>query len=244
MKKELGNKNNRHEIDYSLILQAISSYLVWAEDFFWNNKNEFSIWLIPDGHHIYTGTLKAAGYRLLKPNKTLVLIWEWAVNNKVCVLDKPVDLFMWKKWAVDEKVFSLLRWFDFIDVVQHKFDWIGSELPFVRVISDYKNIVFMEIGDKVSNVKLLNLLSKIFENANIMFVSDLHRDKSMDECKKLDSNILDLDFVKKNKDLFLIELFLRLAEKQNKQPNLLAYLNTWDISTDKDVTNWFGCMVF
>jgi hypothetical protein len=32
-----------------------------------------------------------------------------------------------------------------VDFVQHRFDWIDAELPFLRVISDYDNIIFMEI---------------------------------------------------------------------------------------------------
>ncbi len=236
-------KKINNNIDYSLILQAISSYLVWAKDFFWNEKNKFSVWLIPDGHHIYTGTLKAVWYRLLKPSKTLILIWEWAINNKVCILNRSIDFFMWKERSLDKKIFSLLKWHDFVDLVDHEFDRISSELPFLRIISDYDNIVFMEIWDKVSKIKLTNLLSQFSDHANLMFISDFHRDKTMKVCKEMDNQILDLDFVKKDKELFLIELFLRIAKKQSKTPSLSAYLNTWDISTDKKITNWFGCMV-
>lgn len=243
MSKKLDNKNNSSELDYSLILQAISSYLVWAKDFFWNNKKDFSVWLIPDGHHIYTGTLKAAGYRFLKSARTLILIWEWAISDKICVLDSSVDFFMWKKRPLDKDVLWILKWLDFVKFVQHEFDRIPSELPFVRVISDYENIIFMEIWDRVSKNKIINLLSTLSKSANLMFLSDFHRDKDMESCKKLDGCILDLNFVKKDKELFLIELFLRLAKKLDKLPDLSAYLNTWDISTDKDVTNWFWCMV-
>jgi hypothetical protein len=42
--------------------------------------------------------------------------------------------------------------------------------------------------------------------------------------------------------MFLIEIFLRLAKKMKKKPDLLAYLNTWDISMEKNITNWFGCV--
>ena len=100
------------KIDHNLILQAVTSYLVWAKDFFWNNKNNFSVGLIPDGHHIYTGTLKAAWYRLLRPNKTLVLVWEWAIYHQISILEKPIELFMAKKWNLDEKILWILKKYD------------------------------------------------------------------------------------------------------------------------------------
>jgi hypothetical protein len=35
---------------------------------------------------------------------------------------------------------------------------------------------------------------------------------------------------------------LRLSKKYKKEPDLLAYLNTWDVSMDKKITNGFWCM--
>ncbi len=229
-------------VDYDIIIQAIASYLLWAMDFIWEYKNTFSVWLIPDGHHIYTWTLKAAGYRLLKPAKTLVLIWDWAVNDEICVLDNSVDFFMWKKWTINKNILWKMIKLDITDFVQHRFDWIDAELPFLRVISDYNNVIFMEIWDEVSKLKVTELLLDISGDANLMFMSDFHRDKPMKLCKELDDQILDLNFVKKDKELSLIEIFLRLAKKVWKKPDLLAYLNTWDVSMDKKITNWFGCM--
>ena len=230
-------------VDYDIIIQAIASYLLWAMDFIWEYKNTFSVWLIPDGHHIYTWTLKAAWYRLLKPNKTLILVWDWALTDRVCVFNHTIWFFMWKYWEKDEKILSKLKKNDIVKLVDHYFDWMSAEEPFFRIISDYDNIVFMEVWDWVSKTKVSNLLLDISKNANLMFMSDFHRDKPMDLCKKLDNQILNIDFVKNNNDLSLVEIFLRLAKKMKKKPNLLAYLNTWDISTDKKITNWFGCMV-
>ncbi len=231
-------------LDYHMILQAIASYLVWAKDFFWKvKKKDFSIWLIPDGHHIYTGTLKALWYSLLKNSETLVLIWEWAVSNRITVLCNFWEFFMGKKRSKSHEVLNILEKSELVDVVAHKFDWIDSELPFLRIISDYKNLVFMEIWADISKVKTINLLKKIQEHAHLLFVSDLNTDKEMQVCKKLDSQILNLDFVSKRKDLFLIELFLTLSNKLNKKVNLAWYLNTGDISTDKKSTTGFGCLL-
>jgi hypothetical protein len=69
-------------------------------------------------------------------------------------------------------------------------------------------------------------LFDISKKANLMLISDFHRDKPMKLCKELDDQILDLDFVKKNKNLSLIEIFLRLSKKYKKEPDLIAYLNT------------------
>jgi hypothetical protein len=69
-------------------------------------------------------------------------------------------------------------------------------------------------------------LLDIAKNANLMFMSDFHRDKPIKLCKELDDQILDLNFVKKNKELSLVEIFLRLSKKYKKEPDLLAYLNT------------------
>jgi len=227
-----------------MILQAITSYLVWAKDFFWNTeKNNFSIWLIPDWHHIYTGTLKSLWYKLLKDSETLILIWEWAINNRISVLWELWDNFMGKKWDKNTELLDILENYDFVDIVAHKFDWVDSELPFFRIISDYKNIIFLEIWDALPKTKLITLLNKISKKANLLFISDFHTDKPMNICKKLDKKILDLDFISKNQNLFIVETFLTLAKKIKKDPNIVGYLNTWDISTDKKDTTGFGCIM-
>lgn len=231
-------------IDHSLVLQMISSYLVWANDFFWNIKNiNASVWLIPNWHHIYTGTLKALWHKLLKKSDTLVLILEWAINNKISVLWDLWENFMGKKYWKNTNILNILEKHDFVDIVAHKFDRIDYELPFVRIISDYKNIVFLEIGDALPKIKLVNLLQNISKEANLLFISDLHTDKPMTICKKLDKKILDLDFVVQNIDLFLVEIFLMLAKKMKKIPNIVWYLNSGEISTDKDNTTGFGCVM-
>lgn len=232
------------KIDYSFILQAIVSYVVWAQDFFLNiEKKDFSIWLIPDWHHIYTGTLKALWYKLLKKSDTLVLIWEWAINNRISVLWNLWEMFMGKKWWKNQSILNILETYDFVDIVAHKFDWVDSELPFIRIISDYKNIVFLEIWDALPKTKLINLLNKISKKANLLFISDFHTDKPMSICKKLDKKILDLGFISKNQNLFILEMFLELAKKVKKDPQNMGYLNTWDISTDKEYTTGFWCIM-
>jgi len=59
----------------------------------------------------------------------------------------------------------------------------------------------------------LNTLFDIYKKSNIIFISDFHKDKSMEECKSLDKKILNLNFVKKNKDLYLVNVFLSLANR-------------------------------
>ncbi|HKL43884.1 MAG TPA: hypothetical protein VJ892_01250 [Candidatus Absconditabacterales bacterium] len=232
------------KIDYSLILQAVSSYLVGAKDFFLGKKNNYSVGLIPDGHHIYTGTLKAAGYRLLKPNDTLVLVGESAIDNKLFVYSKNIKNFMGKDWNIDQEIEVKLKSYDFVEFTNKKFDRIDSELPFLNIISQYKNLVFIEIGENIEKNKLLNTLFDIYKKSNIIFISDFHKDKSMEECKSLDKKILNLNFVKKNKDLYLVNVFLSLANRLGKTPELLAYLNSGDISIDKKITNGFGTVLF
>ena len=150
---------------------------------------------------------------------------------------------MGKKRSKSHEILNILEKIDFVDMVSHKFDWIDGELPFFRIISNYTNIVFLEIWSDISTTKIINLLWKISKYGNLLFISDLHNDKEMKTCKKLDSQILDLDFVSQNKNLFLVELFLRLSKKLKKNPEFVWYLNTWDISTDKKITTGFGCLV-
>jgi len=52
---------------------------------------------------------------------------------------------MGKKRSKSHEVLNILERSELVDMVAHKFDWIDSELPFLRIISDYKNLVFMEI---------------------------------------------------------------------------------------------------
>ncbi len=230
--------------DYSLVLQAVVSYLVWAKNFFINKKNKYSVWLIPDGHHIYTGTLKATGYMLLKPSESLVLIWESPIDKKMYVYKKNIKNFMWKSWSKNKNLEKILKWFDIVEFVDKKFDRIDSELPFLNIISNYKNLLFIEIWEKIKKSELLDILDKISNHSNILFISDFHKDNDIQKGKKLDKKILNLSFVEKDKNLYLIDIFLNLAKKHKKTPEMLAYLNSWDVSVDKKNTNGFGTILY
>ncbi len=209
-------------IDNSLVLQSIASYLVWAKDFFWKNKNIFNVALIPDMHHVYTWVIKATWYRLLKKCDSLVLIWDSAMDDKIFWMKSEISVFMWKKWNLDKNIVDILAKSKITKAVDHTFDWLDYELPFLRVISEYKNLMFMEIWEKVDKASTLKLLKNVSKNANIMFVSDFN----------------------KNEDSFSSKIFFDLAKKSDKKPKKSPYLNIWDLSLSKDDENQFSCMFF
>jgi len=90
--------------------------------------------------------------------------------------------------------------------------WVDREIPFVRIISDYKNIIFLEIGKNVSKVKATNLLLNVSKHSNIMFVSDLNSAKTSEDCDKINLEMLKSGH-SNNKNLFIVDLFLRLMKK-------------------------------
>lgn len=230
-------------VDYQIILQMFVSYLVLAQEAFWDQeKNNYSVWLIPELDDVYVNPLKALGYYLLEPKDTLILISKWFTKNKVVALWNTGEIFMGKKRWKATKVLNILEENSFVELIAHKFTWIDREMPFVRIISDYKNIVFLEIGNGVSKIKLIKLLADLQKHANLLFISNLNSAKDSESCKKLDSEILDWKL--KNKDLFIVDLFLWVTKKLSKKMKLAGYLNMWELIKDnkKDFLGFWTIM--
>ncbi|MCK9466958.1 MAG: hypothetical protein M0P94_01385 [Candidatus Absconditabacterales bacterium] len=230
----MDNKIN-DKIDYQVILQTIASYLVSAKENFGDQeKNNYSIGLIPKLDDIYINPLKALGYYLLEAKDTLILISKGSNKNKIIALGDTGEVFMGKKRGEARKILDILEENSIVELIAHKFNWTGREIPFVRIISNYKNLVFLEIGNLISKTKLVKLLTDLQEHANLLFISDLNSAKSSKSCKELDNKILDGEL--ENKDLFIVDLFLLLTKKLSKKPKFAGYFNVGGVikNNEKD----------
>jgi hypothetical protein len=70
----------------------------------------------------------------------------------------------------------------------------------------------------------------------------LNSAKDSESCKKLDSEIFDWKL--KNKDLFIVDLFLWVTKKLSKKMKLAGYLNMWELIKDnkKDFLGFWTIM--
>ncbi len=225
----MGNK-----VDYHILIQKIMFYLIVANEYFWETqKNKYSIWLIPNLDSEYTNPLKALWYHLLDKKDNLVLISKWQNKDKILASLGFEEVFMGKKRWKATKIIDILGKSSLVELIAHKFAWIDREIPFVRIISDYKNIIFLEIGKNVSKVKATNLLLNVSKHSNIMFISDLNSAKTSEDCDKINLEMLKSGH-SNNKNLFIVDLFLRLMKKVSNSIVIWWYLNNSDLINNKN----------
>lgn len=230
-------------MDYTLTLQMVSAYLLWANELLYWKKNIFDVALIPAGHPMYTGMLKSTGYRLLKPCKTIFVVWKWIWKN-ISVFAGEYPVYMWKKWKISKWSSEILQKSKNIKIENNLFDWCSFEYQFLRIISDYSEVVFVEIWDNVSKISAVNLLAKLSKLWNILFISDLHSGYPLEECIDLDEDIYSPWVLDNDSQMFLVDVFCKLMKKLHKKPETIWYINSWDITDNKKSTTWYCSIVF
>lgn len=86
--------------------------------------------------------MKALWYHLLDKKDNLVLISKWQNKDKILAALGFEEVFMGKKRWKATKIIDILGKSSLVELIAHKFAWVDREIPFVRIISDYKNIIF------------------------------------------------------------------------------------------------------
>ena len=226
------------DIDFDLAIESVSVDVCNAQDSWYlpKIKQRYGVAFLPKIHHLYSGVLKVAWYKRLKQKNRLFVISEW--KSGISIFNSEI-IFMWQKWNFDNSIFGKFDKSLKLNKSDEWFQWMASELPYVRMLSDYDEIYFIEIWCRVKKDTVLDFLSELYPLWNIAFLSDLYSGLPFKECITLDEKTLNW----KNK-LTVFDRFLSLAEKYKKNPRFIWYMNSSEIDWNTKSTTWFCTMVF
>lgn len=222
-------------LDFEIVVQSISADLCNAEaiGYLPQIKKRHNVAFLPKIHHLYSWPLKIAGYKRLSSKKKLFVLSEWADNEWITMYDWDIS-FMWKNWNFDDwlskkcavKINRSSEWFEFIE----------SELPYIRIIWDFDEIYFFRIWKNETVKNLHKFLTTVAKLWNLVFLSDLHTWLPLAECEKADEKAL-ADAEKC--DIYMLNLFLWFALIQNHKLRVVWYNNTAYLNWNKKDTTWY-----
>ena len=232
------SKKNAFEND--IVLSSVMFDTGWAEShwFLPTIKKRFNVAIIPAWHHIYTGELKVAWYKWLA-TKT------WILSLVLPVSWKWISLYTWKfdclweNFEIRDVMKTVFAEDFFVKLSDDWFEKIEYELPYPRILSEYKQIYIFRVWEKTPKSFLREFFQSLYRLWNLVFISDLHSNLPLDECTKLDE-----DTVNWKKDIVAFDWFFFLAEKMNKRARFIWYANTFDINWNSKNTTGFCTMVF
>jgi len=239
-----------------IIAEQVMGYVVWAAQLIPtlkpSAKKTYSVAIIPQGPHFYTGLLQAAGYLLLDSKKKKVLIIsQQSEDIKHILVDNNVygPIFGQYIKSSSNKITKFAREIDaIISTSQQKLlaEYINFQLPFLRVISTSKEILHISIGEKSSKTSLNKVLKWIKNHKkeyNIVFLTNIEliqaaKSKKNDEQEKI-AKIIQTSSEKKP----LLTLFQKTLDSQKKRPQIIAYVNPADFGKATSLTTRYICAV-
>ncbi len=232
--------NKKIVFDNDIVISSVMFDTCGAEELWFlpDIKKRWNVALIPAWHHLYTWRLKAAWYKWLTAKTwalSIILLWEW---KWISLYTKELNC-LWKKYMLDDiekRNFCTDFGVKLADEWIENFDY---ELPYPRILCDYKKIYIFKIWEKTPKKDLNKIFDYLYKIWNVVFVSDLHSWLPIDECTKLDE-----ETVNWKKDLKVFDWFFSLAEKKKKKARFIWYMNSSDMNWNINNTTWFCTMVF
>lgn len=222
-------------------VEQIMGYVVGAAELIPTLKlhagESYSVALLPQGPHFYTGLLEAAGYLLLdsKKKKVMILTQQSEDPKNVLVYGIADEATFGKTWKKDKNIMkSCMSAFGAQTIENKKSEFIekiDTQLSFIRVINETQSFVSLGIGDEISKLKSSKLLSRIAKQIHeylVIIVENTElpkggKNKSTDEHKEILQTIQ-----KPTSSQPLLALFQKILVLQKKDPEIVAYVNPKD----------------
>lgn len=221
--------------------EQIMGYVVGAAELIPTLKSHagkaYSLVLLPQGPHFYTGLLEAAGYLLLdnKKKKIMILTQQSEDPGNILVNGIAHGPIFGKAWKKDQNVIN--NCIDKIGahVVENKkselFQKIDMHLSFIQVINEPQSFISLDIGGEISKAKagkLTKWIIKQMHEYNVVVVANIDlfkegKKKNTDEHKEITKVIQ-----KPASTQPLLALFQSILTLQKKDLEIVAYVNPKD----------------
>ena len=239
-----------------VVAEQIMGYVVGASELIPTLKpspqKPYSVAILPQGPHFYTGLLQAAGYLLLdNKKKKLLIISQQSDDTNHSIIDTTTygPIFGQTRKNSTAKTQKIAH--DIGLQIGHPkqkslYEQIRAQLPFIRTIMENKEFVHISIGEKTPQ----NILNRIAgwiknngEEYSIVLLTNIEvntpaKSKRTDEQNKIAKIIQTV-----SPKTPLLTIFQKILTAQKKKPEIIAYVNPGDFGKPTSLTTRYICAV-
>lgn len=239
-----------------IIAEQVMGYVVWASELIPTltpPSHPYSIAILPQGPHFYTGLLQAAWYLLLDNKKRkLLIISEQQDDEKNILIDaNDYGPIIWQTRKNSTKVLENIAYQ--LDAKLSRpeqikiFENIHFQLPFLKVITETNEIINIGIGNQLTQkqlTKLLTWIKKHIDEYNIILLTNIElplpsKSKKIDDQKQI-AKLLTNSEVKRS---HILTIFQKIVNFTKQKPEIVAYVNPGDFSKTWSLTTRYICAV-
>ncbi len=239
-----------------VVAEQVMWYVVWASELIPtlkpSQKNPYSVAILPQGPHFYTGLLQAAGYLLLdNKKKKFLIISQQSDDTKHILVDTneygPTFGQNWKNST--NKITSFTHDIGAqIGQPEQKSlsEQMRFQLPFLRIITEAKELWHISIGEKTPQSTLNKTYARIKKNIqeyNIVFLTNIELDKPATSKKIDEQNKIAKTIQAVSQKTPLITVFQKTLSFHKKKPEIIAYVNPSDFGKPTSLTTRYVCAV-
>ncbi|EKD24949.1 MAG: hypothetical protein ACD_80C00144G0007 [uncultured bacterium (gcode 4)] len=239
-----------------VVAEQVMGYVVWASELIPtltpSPKKPYSLVILPQGPHFYTWLLQAAGYLLLDSQKKKILVISQQSDDSENIL-VDTSIFWPVFWQTRETPMTTLSKIarsigaklstKKSDMLQEN---IRFQLPFLRVITDIKQMIHIGIGDEAPQIQLKKLLTWINKNIqeyNIIFLTNIELSKPTQSKKSDEERQISKLVQTYSLTAPLLTLFQKVLNVQKKKSEIIAYVNPGDFGKIWVSTTRYVCAV-
>lgn len=236
-----------------ILAEQVIGYVVWASELIPtlqpSSKKSYSIAILPQWPHFYTGLLQAAGYLLLnnKKKKLLILSQQSEFPNDILIDNStygPIFGQSWKNSATKIQKISHDIGGKIVNTEQKWiFEQINQQLPFIRVITENKEILSINIGIQANIQKIYTWIKNNKDEYNIVCITNIEVTKTIKPTKSDEQNKIVKIIQTNSEKTPLLTVFQKLLITQKKKPEIIAYVNPGDFAKHTSLTTRYVCAV-
>ena len=239
-----------------IIAEQVMGYVVWASELIPTLKptpeKPYSLAILPQGPHFYTGLLQAAGYLLLDgQKKKLLIISEQYDDLKNILIDTNTygPVFGQIRKTSDIIIRTLARQLKAKLTLSEQmtvYENIRFQLPFIRVITETEECLHISIGPQTSQTIMENFLKwikKHISDYNIVLLHNIELPSSTKSKKSDEQNQIAKLIQWSAPSNPLITVFQKILNFQKKKPEIVAYVNPGDFGKTWLSTTRYICAV-
>jgi len=240
----------KEKLTPEIIIESTLSYAIQAANVLEKrpeklSNKKYKYLFLPSGPQYYCGILQALGYILLNKyftyQKTLFLISDKQTNSTIKIFEEEISYLgikinQWKK-RKSQKISSKLQ------------EIIREHASFIRTLTLNKNFLRATISPVTTRTNLEKELNKsIYKQYNIVFIWWLNQHEELISCMEKDKWLLTKilqnksihNYQKKVPELYN---FTKLCKQKNKKPDIIAYLNSWQMWAEEKDCSWYACIL-
>jgi len=222
-------------VDHEVVVEYTLSYFFWAKNILKNIPRLFDVAFLPSGYHLYTGILQSASYWALKNKNKIILIFEWENNNGISIYNKNIWPFLGKVRNFDKNLKKLENKFDFLTMDDYWIEKINTQLNYIRMLFDIKQIIPVFVWTKVDKKNFIKFIWEfdIKSDFNLVFVSDINLIKKNEKIVIKDKTTwyekINYRFVSDN---IVFNMFSAYIKNSLMDVKILAQTDSYQVSWD------------